>query len=199
MPTTLESVVTKYLRSGNPAQRTREEYATTLRKWSRWGGAVPLERLGRKEIREFLDWVHEDASTRNGSNPGRTANKVRSHLRAVLSWAWEHWDRVRALDRPVGYLYRVGRTAVRRSAPRPIVDARVSTTTEIPDVQPELLAALAALPGQQQTVVLLVEAYGWSQQEVADVLGISPSTVHAHLRRALDRLRHTLEASSDAI
>lgn len=119
----------------------------------------------------------------------------------ALSWAWEHWDRVQGLDSPVGYLYRVGRTAVRRSAPRPIVDARVATTTttEIPDVQPELLRALAALPGQQQTVVLLVEAYGWSQQEVADVLGISPSTVHAHLRRALDRLRHTLEASADAI
>ncbi len=57
MPTTLESVVTKYLRSGSPAQRTREEYGTTVRKWSRWGGAVPLENLGRKEIREFLDWV----------------------------------------------------------------------------------------------------------------------------------------------
>ena len=40
MPTTLESVVTKYLRSGKPAQRTREEYSTTLRKWSRWNGAV---------------------------------------------------------------------------------------------------------------------------------------------------------------
>ncbi|MBA2117854.1 phage integrase N-terminal SAM-like domain-containing protein [Bremerella alba] len=87
MPTSLESLVTKYLRSGNPAQRTREEYLTTLRKWSRWDGAVPLEELGRKEIREFLDWVHEDAATRQGTNPGRTANKIRSHLRAALSWA----------------------------------------------------------------------------------------------------------------
>lgn len=81
------SIVTKYLRSGSPAQRTREEYATTLRKWTRWGRAVPLERLRRKAIREFLDWVHEDAASRQGSNPGRTANKVRSHLQAVLSWA----------------------------------------------------------------------------------------------------------------
>ena len=78
MPTTLESVVTKYLRSGSPAQRTREEYATTLRKWSRWGGAVPLEQLGRKEILEFLDWVHEDAVAHDGSNPGRTARSHRS-------------------------------------------------------------------------------------------------------------------------
>lgn len=98
MPTTLESVVANYLRSGNPAQRTREEYATTLRKWSRWSGAVPLENLGKKEIREFLDWVQQDAAGRHGSNPGRTANKVRSHLRAVLSWAWEH-DLVDALPR----------------------------------------------------------------------------------------------------
>jgi len=98
MPTTLESIVTKYLRSGSPAQRTREEYATTLRKWSRWSGRVSLECLGRKEIREFLDWVHEGSASRQGSNPGRTANKARSHLRAVLSWAWEH-DLVDALPR----------------------------------------------------------------------------------------------------
>lgn len=51
---------------------------------------MPLEQLGKGEIREFLDWVHEDAGARQGSNPGRTANKVRSHLRAVMSWAWEH-------------------------------------------------------------------------------------------------------------
>lgn len=98
MPTTNESVVTNYLRSGSPAQRTREEYNTTLRKWSRWSGAVPIEQLGKKEIREFLDWVHDDASSREGSNPGRTANKVRSHLRAALSWAWEN-DLVDSLPR----------------------------------------------------------------------------------------------------
>ena len=64
MPTSLEAVVSKYLRSGNPAQRTREEYATTLRKWKRWGRGVSLEELGRKEIRDFLDWVYEDAADR---------------------------------------------------------------------------------------------------------------------------------------
>jgi hypothetical protein len=98
MPTTLESIVTKYPRSGSPAQRTREEYVTTLRKWLRWGGAVPLEHLGRKEIREFIDWVHENAIARQARNRGRTSNKVRSHLRAVISWAWEQ-DLVDALPK----------------------------------------------------------------------------------------------------
>ena len=85
MPTTLENAIAMYLRSSNPARRTREEYSTTLRKWARWGGGSPLENLGRKEIREFLDWVYEDATAQQGSNPGRTANKVRSHMRAVMS------------------------------------------------------------------------------------------------------------------
>lgn len=98
MPTSLNSAVKKYLRTNSPAQRTREEYATTLRKWSRWGKGVSLERLNRADIRDFLDWVHEDAASRNGTNPGRTANKVRSHLRAVFSWAWEQ-DLVEQLPR----------------------------------------------------------------------------------------------------
>jgi len=98
MPTTLETAVAQYLRSGDPAQRTREEYSTTLRKWERWGGGLPLEQLGSKEFREFLDWVYEDAAAQEGRNPGRTANKVRSHLRAVMSWAWEQ-DIVDSLPR----------------------------------------------------------------------------------------------------
>lgn len=98
MPTTLETAVAQYLRSGNPAQRTREEYSTTLRMWERWGGGLPLDQLGRKEVREFLDWVYVDAAAQEGRNPGRTAHKVRSHLPAVMSWAWEQ-DLVDSLPR----------------------------------------------------------------------------------------------------
>jgi hypothetical protein len=49
---------------------------------------MPIEKLGRKEIREFLDWVYDLAVAEHGTNPGRTANKAREHLRAVISWAW---------------------------------------------------------------------------------------------------------------
>ena len=44
---------------------------------------------GGKDIRDFLEWVHERAGGAEGTNPGRTANKACEHLRAVLSWAWE--------------------------------------------------------------------------------------------------------------
>jgi integrase len=45
--------------------------------------------MSRKDVREFLDWVYERAVADKGTNPGRTANKAREHLRAILSWAWE--------------------------------------------------------------------------------------------------------------
>ncbi len=52
----------------------------------------------RKEIREFLNWVYERAVAQEGTNPGRTANKAREHLRAVVAWAWEQ-DVIDALPR----------------------------------------------------------------------------------------------------
>ena len=53
------------------------------------GRQLPVEQLRRKDIREFLDWVYDQDVNGEGENPGRTANKAREHLRAVLYWAWE--------------------------------------------------------------------------------------------------------------
>ena len=89
MSTTFKSAAESYLRAKGLARGTRNEYASTIRKWERWGGGGPIEQLRRKDVREFLDWVHEQAVGDEGTNPGRTANKAREHLRAVLSWAWE--------------------------------------------------------------------------------------------------------------
>lgn len=98
MVTTFKTALKKYLRAGSPAHGTIAEYQTTLTKWKEWGGCVPLERRRRTEIREFLDWVFERAVAEHGKNPGRTANKVREHLRAVTSWACEQ-DLIGALPR----------------------------------------------------------------------------------------------------
>lgn len=89
MQTSLKTAVTNYLLAGNHAKGTKAEYQTTLNKWQEWGNGVSLETMGRKEIREFLDWVHSRAIAEDGSNPGRTANKARAHLRAILAWAWD--------------------------------------------------------------------------------------------------------------
>ena len=98
MPTNLVAAIDNYLRSRNLSRGTRDEYGVTMRKWTEWGKDVPIEQMGRKDIREFLDWVHERAIAIDGSNPGRTSNKARENLRAVLAWAWEQ-DLIDALPR----------------------------------------------------------------------------------------------------
>ena len=98
MLTNLETAVESYVRAKGLTRRTRDEHLSTVRKWKRWGGGVSIEKLTRKDIREFLDWVHEQAVLEEGTNPGRTANKCRENLRAIMSWAWEQ-DLIESLPR----------------------------------------------------------------------------------------------------
>ena len=102
----------------------------------------------------------------------------------VLSWAWEHWDRLRSMDNPVGYLYRVGQSATRRYSSRAIPVARnVSEELLLVDIDPRLMPASSHLSEQQRTVVVLIHAFGWSQTDVARLLDITVSTAREHLSR----------------
>src|SRR5262245_31507431 len=112
MATTLKAAVDGYLRVESLARGTRSEHASTLRKWEQWGGGPPIEELRRKDVRELLDWVYERAVADEGTNPGRTANKAREPLRAVLSWAWEQ----ELIDAPRS---RRSRSSATRSAASP--------------------------------------------------------------------------------
>lgn len=111
----------------------------------------------------------------------------------ALSWAWENWSRVRDLDNPAGYLYRVGRTAARRARSRPIPVHRVGVHVDDPAVSPELVVALAELSAQQRAVVMLIHAFGWTQRDVAELFDLAPSTVQTHVERGLARLRGHLD------
>lgn len=114
----------------------------------------------------------------------------------ALAYAYEHWARVREMDNPGGYLYRVGqsRTRPRRRPPTLPSPGEV----DLPDVEPELVPALLELPESQRTAVWLVHACGWRYAEVAEALDTTKSMVGNHVSRALDTLRSRLEVSSDA-
>ena len=112
----------------------------------------------------------------------------------ALSWAWENWARLVEVDNKLGYLYRVGQSATRRYASRPVPGVlRVPASQQTPDIDPGLLPALAQLSEQQRTVVVLVHAFGWTQTEVAELLDVNVSTVREHMTRGLSRLRAQLE------
>jgi hypothetical protein len=89
MPTTLKTAAESSLRAKALSRSTSNEYFSTVRKWEHWSGGIPVVQLRWKYVREFPDWVYERAVTDEGTNPGRTANKARDYLRAVLSWVCE--------------------------------------------------------------------------------------------------------------
>lgn len=108
----------------------------------------------------------------------------------ALAWAWEHWERVRQMENPAGYLYRVGRSRTRQRR-RALLPAETSSGD--PHIEPRLGPALARLSERQRTAVVLVHGCSWSYQEVAEALGVSKSSVGTPVARALDSLRHELD------
>ena len=125
-----------------------------------------------------------------GSVDGRVA------LADALSWAWENWDRVPSIANPVAYLYRVGVSSAKRTRARPF-PVRPSTDPLLSDEvvpDPDVVAAVNRLPGQQRRIVMLVHAFGWSQRDVAELLDLNASTVKQHLDRGVRRLVTELES-----
>lgn len=113
----------------------------------------------------------------------------------ALVYAWRHWDRVRLLDNPGGYLFRVGQRRARRRRLVPRLPWAESANDGSPWVEPRLSHALETLSPRQRQVVVLIESHEWTQREVAELLGIGPSSVQTHLERGLERLRAALGVS----
>jgi DNA-directed RNA polymerase specialized sigma24 family protein len=115
----------------------------------------------------------------------------------VLEYAWRNWARVEGMGNPAGYLYRVGQSRARwyrrPPVPFPSVDGPESSRFE-----PGLPDALRRLSRNQRIAVVLIYGLEWTEQEVADLLGRSRSTIRTHLERGLTRLRAALEVSVDA-
>lgn len=108
----------------------------------------------------------------------------------ALAWAWQNWDRVQALDNPVGYLFRVGQSRSRQRLHGHLPDRRPDR--HAPYVEPGLAPALAKLTPTQRTAVVLHHGCDWTYTEIADALGITKTAVGTHIARALKRLRRDL-------
>lgn len=118
-----------------------------------------------------------------GSEAGREATAD------ALAYGWEHWSRVGRMENPAGYLYVVGRNNQRRRYRRRKTVLMEVDPERTPWVEPELPAALAALPDQQRIVVVLLHCFEWTMGEVAELLDVSKSTVQSHAERGIARLR----------
>jgi DNA-directed RNA polymerase specialized sigma24 family protein len=116
----------------------------------------------------------------------------------ALIYAWQHWDRVKDLDNPAGYLFRVAQRIATRPERRRADLLPVPDPGELPSVEPALVPALLSLSDMQRTVVWLIEGCGETLTTTADLLEVSISTVRNHHRRGMKKLRAALKVNVDA-
>ena len=122
----------------------------------------------------------------------------------AMARVYERWDRVREVEDPVGYLYRVALNARRSRLRRLAVAARLRPRGRAGDVQSDdpaeretILQALRRLPDGQREAVVLCDWLEMTDTEAAEVLRVSPGAVRARLHRARSTLRELLRGERD--
>lgn len=115
----------------------------------------------------------------------------------ALAYGWEHWDRLRDMENPAGYLYQVGRSRSRhRRYPPPTFPTPSAPQMDAPPwIEPGLPAALTRLSDSQRQAVWLIHGFEWTLEETASLLGVSVSSVRKHLDRGERKLRRALGVS----
>ena len=108
----------------------------------------------------------------------------------ALAYAWENWDSLQDITNLPGYLYRVGQTRGRRRKKQRVLHESAGWPEH--RFEPGLPGALARLSRRQRQAVVLVHGYGYSLREVADLTGITRSSVQRHAARGLALLRGKL-------
>ena len=113
--------------------------------------------------------------------------------------AYTRWAKVREHPNPAGWVVltalnvrrswwrRLRRELLFATAPEPAAFAPVPE-----GLSERVRAAVLTLPRRQREVVALRVLCVFSVEEVGEVLGIAPATVHVHLHRALAALRGEL-------
>ena len=106
---------------------------------------------------------------------------------------YERWRRVRTYSNAPGWTYRVALNWARSRQRRyKFRDARQVPELGGVDPDPEdpsLVAAVARLPMDQRSVVVLRYFLDWGQDQIAEALDVPVGTVKSRSARALDRLR----------
>lgn len=112
----------------------------------------------------------------------------------AMSVCHSKWDRVSRMENPHGYAYMVGRRRARRKRRDwdPLTGSEVARAVDPGSFDMELVRGLRQLTARQRTVVLLIDALGWSAEDVAEVLNIGRSSVQTHSARGRARLRQVL-------
>lgn len=109
---------------------------------------------------------------------------------------WERWDRVVAMDDPVGYLYRTAMNRFRKRLRRASVAMRKvvhviqdDDVLEVVEARDEATHALQLITPRERQALMLTAYLGYSTEEAGRFLGIKAGTVRVLTARARTTLR----------
>ena len=115
----------------------------------------------------------------------------------AFTHALEKWDQVSVMESPTGWAFRAALNHARRTARRRALEHRlfIKRAKDVPVPAPagEVWQVVSDLPPRQREVVVLRHIGDLREAEIAQVLGISRSTVSSTLADAHDRLGHLLD------
>jgi RNA polymerase sigma-70 factor (sigma-E family) len=153
-----------------------------------------------KQARAFEGFVSESGdtllrmATLLTSDPDAAEDVYQETLHR-LAMRWSRVGNPRAFSRRVMHNIVIDRARAQRRRPRELLVAHDRTDPRSGDpaagveLRPALLAALGTLTPQQRAIVVLRYFEDLSENEVADLLGISPGTVKSTASRAVAQLR----------
>jgi RNA polymerase sigma-70 factor (ECF subfamily) len=131
----------------------------------------------------------------------RDASEAEEIAQEAFLRVWQRWERVAAMERPEGYLYRTAMNVWRSRRRRAAValrrlgrrDASADSSTEggVPavDDRDAVARALAGLSVRQRAAFVLTEGLELTSEEAGEAMGIAGSTVRVLAARAREALR----------
>lgn len=117
---------------------------------------------------------------------------------------WERWDRVGAMEKPAGYLYRTAMNVFRRRRRRAALAVRravglvhAEDAFAAADARQVVARALAGLSRRQRAALVLTELLGFTSEEAGLTLGIRPVTVRVLASQGRAAMKRSLERSDE--
>jgi len=132
----------------------------------------------------------------------RNDELARDATAEAMARAYQKWRTVSTYRNPSGWVYRVGLNWANSRLRKRRREVTTAVDPERPQLdpnvaEPKLTAALASLPIEQRSVVVLRYYLDWSEAQTAAALAIPAGTVKSRLSRALDTLADILEDADE--